>query len=112
MQPLDSDNKLYGVIVTRPHVECHDPVEFDYYKKTTAAWCDGNLCAYCAGGSGYNDGTVDESLLVEWKTVLPLCKVCCDQGALPLARYRRRNGAARAKKASKASAAKKRKAKN
>ena len=102
MQPLDSDNKLYGVIiVTRPHVECHDPVEFDYYKKTTAAWCDSNLCAYCAGGSG-NDGTVDESLLVEWKTVLPLCKFCRDQGALPLARYRRRNGAARAKKASKA----------
>ena len=98
-----------GVIVTRPHVECHDPVEFDYYKKTTATWCDSSLCAYCAGGSGY-DGIVDEALVVEWKTVPPLCKVCRDHGALPLARYRRRNGAALAKKAAKASAAKKRKA--
>ena len=99
MQPLDADNPLHGVIVTRPSVECHDPVEFDYYKHAQKPWCDELLCAYCAGGTG-EDRIIDEAAIVEWKTVLPLCPTYKGTGAHPIARYRRKNGTAIAERAS------------
>ena len=45
--------------MTRPSIECHDPVEFDYYRQSKKEWCDETLCAYCAGGSG-EGGIMDE----------------------------------------------------
>ena len=98
MQPLDPDNLMYGVITARSGIECHDHVEFEYFgiPVQTAAWFDANLCAYCAGASGLS-GFVDEELREEWKSLLPVCQTCRDDGALPLVRTRKRNGAARAK---------------
>ena len=66
MQPFDADDLMYGVIVTREALECHHPVEFEYYgnPKATAAWFDGALCAYCSGSSGAK-GCVDEHLTIE-----------------------------------------------
>jgi len=55
------------------------------------------LCAYCAGSSGAK-GFVEEHLTIEWKSVLPICKDCRAKGVVPLARTKRRNGAANAKR--------------
>ena len=94
MQPFDGDDLMYGVIVTRDGLECHHAMEFEYYHvKIVASWFHANLCAYCAGSSG-SDGVIDEDLTREWKSVLPVCPTCRADGALPLARTRRRNGAA------------------
>lgn len=100
MQPLDPDNLMYGVITARSGIACHDHVEFEYFGNPvqTAAWFDANLCAYCAGVSGLS-GFVDEELREEWKSLLPVCQTCRDDGALPLVRTRKRNGAARGKQA-------------
>jgi hypothetical protein len=61
MQPFDADDLMHGVIVTREALECHHPVEFEYYNnsKATASWFDKALCASCAGSSGAK-GFVDE----------------------------------------------------
>ena len=55
------------------------------------------MCAYCAGSSGAK-GFVEEHLTIEWKSVLPICKDCRAKGVVPLARTKRRNGAANAKR--------------
>jgi biotin synthase-like enzyme len=82
MQPFDADDLMHGVIVTREGLECHHPVEFEYYSnpKATASWFDKELCAYCAGSSGAK-GFVEEHLTIEWKSVLPICKDCRADGA-------------------------------
>ena len=88
MQPFDSDHPLHGVIIARDSLECHDPVEFDYYnsnKHQEQPWYEPNLCAYCANTSG-DEGILDKNLLKEWKSVLPLCEACHASGALPLVR--------------------------
>ena len=100
MQPLDSDHPLYGVFVTRPSVECHDPVEVDYYRQSKKEWCEETLCAYCAGGAG-EGGKIDEEAHKLFYTVLPLCNNCRSQGAMPMARRRRKNATARAAVANK-----------
>ena len=94
MQPFDPDHEMYGVICARESLECHDPIEFEYYSnpRTSADWCDTSLCAYCAGTCG--TGYVDEELRLEYKTVLPVCKECRDDGAQPLARVKHRLGSA------------------
>jgi hypothetical protein len=83
------------VIVTREGLECHHPVEFEYYSnpKLTTTWFDAKLCAYCAGSSEAK-GFLDEHLTIEWKSVLPICQQCRADGAIPLARTKRRNGEA------------------
>ena len=45
-QPFDADDIMHGVIVTREGLECHHPVEFEYYSnpKQTSAWFDATLC--------------------------------------------------------------------
>ena len=100
MQPLDPDNPMHGVIIARNGLECHDHVEFEYFSQPyqNAAWYNAKLCAYCAGTSGL-DGFVDEELAVEWRSLLPVCQTCRDDGALPLVRTRKRNGSARARQA-------------
>jgi len=74
-------------------------VEFAYYSnpKSTTSWFDKELCDYCAGSSGAK-GFVEEQLTIEWKSVLPICKDCHADGAIPLARIKRRNGSANAKR--------------
>ncbi len=100
MQLFDADDRMHGVIVTREALECHHPVEFEYYNnpKATASWFDKALCAYCANSSGAK-GFVDEHLTIQWKSVLPICQDCRAHGAIPLARAKRRNGAAYAQRA-------------
>jgi len=100
MQPFDADDIMHGVIVTREGLECHHPVEFEYYSdpKQTTAWFDAALCAYCTGFSGAK-GFIEDHLSIEWKSVLPVCQLCRADGALPLARTKRRNGEANARRA-------------
>ena len=66
MQPFDADELMYGVIVTRDGIECHSPVEFEYYSnpKLAVTWFHADLCAYCAGSSGAK-GCVDDDLTIE-----------------------------------------------
>jgi len=46
MQPFDADDPMHGVIITRNGLECHKPMEFDYYQaKVVAACFNANLCA-------------------------------------------------------------------
>ena len=48
MHPFDADDLMHGVIVTtREGLECHHPVEFEYYNnpKLTATWFYAQLCA-------------------------------------------------------------------
>ena len=53
IQPLGGDGPMHGVIITRNGLECHQPMELDYYQaKVVAVWFHANLCAYCAGSSG------------------------------------------------------------
>ena len=102
MQPLDADDLMHGVIVTRHGLECHHSMEFEYYSvKIVASWFKPKLCAYCAGLSG-SEGIVDEELSLQWKSVLPVCPACSAKGALPLARTRRRNGVVNERRAQRA----------
>ena len=39
---------------------------------------------------------MDETLFVQYKTVLPVCEVCQAEGALSIVRTKRKNGAATA----------------
>ncbi len=89
MQPFDADEPMYGVVVTHEGLECHDAVELDHYNnpKLAVSWFRADLCAYYAGSSGDN-GFVDEELSIEWKSVLPVCRQCRAEGALPLAHTR------------------------
>jgi len=54
MQPFDADNLMYGVIVARDGLDCHHPMEFEYFNnpKMVTTWFNARLCAYCAGSSG------------------------------------------------------------
>ena len=90
-----SDDLTYGVIVTRDGLECHHLVEFEYCNnpKSVSSWVKPNLCAYYVGSSGA-EGTIDEHLSIEWKSVIPVCRLCRAYGALPLAIYRKINGVA------------------
>ena len=51
------------------------------------------LCAYSAGSYGAN-GFVDEHLTIEWKRMFLICQDCRANFAMPIARTKRRNGAA------------------
>ena len=90
---------MHGVIVTRDGITCASTVEPEFYSnvKSSELWRDPTMCAYCAGSHGF-EGTIDEDLYIEYKTVLPLCEVCRGLGALPVVKTRRRNGALLAKK--------------
>ena len=98
MQPLEPDNPMHKQIIARDGLECHDPVEFEYYNHPyhNAEWFKATMCAYCAGSSGH-EGFIDEHLRGEWKSLLPVCQACRAKGALPLTRTRKRNGSARAR---------------
>ena len=93
MLPCDTDDLMYGVIVTRDGLQCHHLVEFEYYNNPrTVTAITATLCAYCANSSGAK-GFVDEHLSLEWKSVLLVCLECRAAGALPVARTKRSNGA-------------------
>ena len=62
-----------------------------------ADWFKAAMCAYCASSFGL-DGFVDAPLRDQWKALLPVCQECRDAGALPLARTRKRNSVARARR--------------
>ncbi len=49
MQPYDADGLMYGVIVTRDGLECHHPVEFEYYNnpKTLYGYHRKVVCIMC-----------------------------------------------------------------
>jgi hypothetical protein len=100
MQPLEPDNPMYGIIIAREKLECHDPVEFECYDHPhpNATWFNANLCGYCAGSFGL-DVTVDAYLREEWTSLLLVCQTSRSEGATPLARTRKRNESARAKTA-------------
>ncbi len=87
MQSFDAYHPFYGVLVNCEGLLCSDPMEIEYFthKKKKAPWYHPELCAaYCVG---VNDiGYVDEELNVEWTSLLPICKSCKDEGALPLVR--------------------------
>ena len=38
MQPFDSGDLMYGMIVTRDGLECHHPVEFEYYNNPKSVY--------------------------------------------------------------------------
>ena len=38
IQPFDSDDLMYGVIVTRDGLECHHPVEFECYNNPKSVY--------------------------------------------------------------------------
>ena len=42
---------------------------------------------------------ISDTVQVEWKSVLPVCEICRADGALPLARTKRRTGEANARRA-------------
>ena len=99
MQPFDADDIMHGMIVTREGLECHHSVEFEYQcnPKLTTSWFDATLCAQCAGSSEAMR-SIDDHLNIEWKNVLLVCHLCRADGALPLARTKRRNGEANARR--------------
>ena len=98
MQPFNENDVMHGVIVTREALECHHPVEFEYYgnPKLTSSWLNVALCTYCAGSSG-TKGFIDDHLNIEWKSVLVVCQLCRANGVLLLPWTKRRLGEANAR---------------
>ena len=75
--------------------------EFECYNnpKLAVSWFRADPCAFCAGSSGANEFG-DEEVTIKWKSVVPaLCRQCRAEGALPLARTKRRNGVTIARRA-------------
>ncbi len=92
MQSFDADDLMHGMIVTHDGLECHHPVEFEYYSNPKIATAlTSMLCACCDGSSGAAR-FVDHHLNLEWKSVLLLCLEFRAKGAFPPARTKGRNG--------------------
>ena len=78
---------MHGVIITSKGLECHKPMELDYYGAiVVASWFNPKLRAYCAGASSTNNIHT-----LEWRSVLPICPTCLVDGARSLVRIRRRD---------------------
>jgi hypothetical protein len=66
MQLFDANELMHGVIVTRDGLECHHPVEFEYYiNPKIATALTSELCAYYCTRSSRAEGFVDQHLNLE-----------------------------------------------
>ena len=75
MQPFDDDDLIHGVIIKRRGLECHQPMEFDYYgAKVVASWFNPKLCAYSAGVSSGVDGIIDERHTLSGEVCFPFAQ--------------------------------------
>ena len=67
---------LHGKVMIRSHLTCAAPVEVPYYSSNIGRK---DICTFCAN----IDAEVDPCLKASFKTVLPICKDCRQQGRVP-----------------------------
>jgi hypothetical protein len=71
--PWMTDQAHHNTVHTRLPMNCADPIEMQYYSADLGRK---DICCYCC-----EDNVVrDDSLLKKFKTVLPLCKACNENG--------------------------------
>jgi hypothetical protein len=71
--PWSTDQTHHNTVYTKIPMTCADAIEIPYY---SAELGRKDICCYCCNDSV----ATDESLLKKFKTVLPLCKTCVDDG--------------------------------
>ena len=74
---LEDDHKLYNAFAVRVALTCSTHVEFAYYG---ASLGPKDLCGIC----GITKGDAKLELKKSYKTVLPICNVCEEQGNRPI----------------------------
>lgn len=70
-------NSLHNKVHVRLGITCGTPVELAFYRSSFAKT---DLCCICASGSAF----IDEKLRECFKTVLPICQSCKDEGFEPV----------------------------
>lgn len=70
---LPPQNNLYKTVMCRSNMTCSFPVELQYYSSGLGR---NDICCLCAD----EDAEVDQELKKTYKTVLPLCDNCKNQG--------------------------------
>lgn len=71
--PWSTDQSHHNNVQTRMPMNCADPIELQYYSADLGRK---DICCYCCD----EDVVRDERLLQQFKTVLPCCKACKDNG--------------------------------
>lgn len=72
-------NPRCKTIMSRSEICCETPIQLPYYASGLGK---SDLCCYCAS----EDGEVDQGLKCMYKTVLPLCAFCKENGKPPVVR--------------------------
>lgn len=70
---LPPQNNLYKTVMCRANITCSFPVELQYYSSGMGR---NDICCLCAT----ENATVDQELKKKFKSVLPLCDICQNQG--------------------------------
>lgn len=70
-------HSLYGKMLTRSNLSCTSPLEIPLYGSDLGRK---DLCSHC----GSEGGTVCQDSKAKFKSVLPLCEDCRNQGILPV----------------------------
>ncbi len=71
--PWSTDQTHHNTVHTRLPLNCADPIELQYY---AADHGRKNICCYCCEENVQRDA----NYLKEFKTVLPMCNACKDNG--------------------------------
>lgn len=74
---LPDDHQMNSFLTTRMNISCESPLELPYY---SAALGPVDVCAYC----GCSGADPKPELKKKFKTVLPLCEGCGDDGKKPV----------------------------
>ena len=92
MAPLDPDDPMYDIFQCDPSLECNTHIEADFY--TARIWPERiELCCHCARefNSPVELNTNLKHPESPYSAVLPVCKVCLDNGCNIIVRGARQN---------------------
>ena len=78
INPPDTISKTAGTLCIRPLLQCAMKIEIPYYGSDVAR-VDKCYQSHCGG----NNTVVSQELKQKFKTVLPMCKACLDNGKEP-----------------------------
>ena len=94
---IDPDHVFSDVFVTQSTLTFVDHVEPFFYSAgpNSRQHLSNKLCCFCA----MEDGMVDDELTSLFRTVLPVCQNCINEGAFVPVRYAIRNAATRVARA-------------
>ena len=74
---MPGSSSLRDKILVRSELRCATPIESQYYKLDSA---QRDMCSYCTSGNA----TKPLDFTKKFRQVLPICKICLDNGKKPI----------------------------